>query len=107
MLMTFDEFQKANLRVVTIIAAERVPKSEKLLRLTMDAGNYSKQIIAGIGTAYEPEYLVGKQIPVIANLQPRYFLGIISQGMILCASTDAAPVILNPEQEVPGGTTVR
>ncbi|HYU32686.1 MAG TPA: methionine--tRNA ligase, partial [Thermoanaerobaculia bacterium] len=107
-LITIDKFFETELKVGTIQAAERVPKSEKLIKLSVDVGEESpRQIVAGIGLAYQPEELVGKQVAVVANLQPAKLMGVESQGMLLAASLDGKPVLLHPEKQVPSGTQVK
>jgi len=107
-LITIDKFFETELKVGTIQAAERVPKSEKLIKLQVDLGEESpRQIVAGIGLAYQPEDLVGKQVAVVANLQPAKLMGIESQGMILAASIDGKPVLLHPDTQVAAGSKVK
>jgi methionyl-tRNA synthetase len=105
-MINIDEFKKIELRVAKVLGAERVEGSEKLLNHTLELGEEKRQVIAGIGKSYEPEYLVGKNIVIVANLEPRSLMGLESQGMILAAGTDGGPVILVPEKEVPSGSTV-
>ena len=107
-MIDIDKFFETELRVATIKVAERVPKSNKLLRLEVDLGSEVRQLVAGIGKAYEPEALVGRQVVVVANLQPAKLMGVESQGMVLAASPDGGdPVLLHPERAVPPGTRVR
>ena len=83
----YDDFAKVQLRVATVLAAEAVEKSKKLLRLQVDLGNEQRQILAGIKEHYSPEEMVGKQIIVVANLAPREVIkGQVSNGMLLAAS---------------------
>jgi methionyl-tRNA synthetase len=104
--MTLDEFKNCDLRVGKIISAERVEGSEKLLRLQVDLGE-PRQILSGIAKAYAPEDLVGKQVVIIANLEPRMMMGFESQGMLLAASgEDGKPVILTLGEDVPAGTRI-
>lgn len=105
--MTIDEFRQVDLRVGKVVSAERVPGSEKLLKLQVDMGE-SRQIIAGIGKAYALEGLVGKEIVVVANLEPRELMGLASQGMLLAAHGDGGsePVILVPDSAVPPGSKI-
>ena len=90
------------------MAAERLPKSKKLLKLSVDAGEATpRTILAGIAESYEPEAVVGRSIVIVANLKPREMMGMVSQGMVLAASTDGGPAMLvNPDPAVPG-TRVR
>lgn len=105
-MINFDEFKKNELKVVKIISAERIEGSEKLLKLQVDIGAGQRQIIAGIGKAYEPENLIGKQIVIVANLEPRKLMGLESQGMVLCASDENGPVLVCPEKEVLPGADI-
>ena len=104
--MTIDEFQKMDLRVEKVLSVERVEGSEKLLKLSMDAGE-PKQIISGIAKAYAPEDLIGKEVVIIANLDPRMMMGLESQGMILAAhGENGEPIVLTVEREVPAGSKI-
>jgi methionyl-tRNA synthetase len=106
--ISIDQFFQAELKVGTIAAAEPVPKSNKLLKLAVDIGESSpRQLVAGIALAYKPEELVGKQVVVVANLQPAKLMGVESQGMVLAASLDGKPVLLHPDVPVPNGTRVK
>lgn len=106
-MITIDDFKKVELKVGKIKNAERVPGSEKLLKLEVDLGETTyRQILAGIGVAYVPEALVEKEIIVVANLEPRRLMGLESQGMLLAAEGDA-PVILMPERDVLPGSSIR
>ena len=107
-LISIDRFFETELKVATINAAERVPKSDKLIKLTVDVGEESaRTLVAGIGLAYQPEDLVNKQVIVVANLQPAKLMGVESQGMVLAASIDGKPVLLHPAAQVPNGTRVK
>jgi len=106
-MISFEDFQKIDLRVAKIITAEKIEGSEKLLRLEIDLGNEKRQIIAGIGKFYKPEILINKEIIVVANLEPKKLMGFESQGMLLAADIDGEPVILMPEKAVLAGTKVR
>ena len=107
-LVTIDQFFQTELKVATILAAEPVPKSNKLLKLSVDVGEGGpRTLVAGIALAYKPEELVGKQVVVVANLQPAKLMGVESNGMVLAASLDGKPVLLHPAAEVPNGTRVK
>jgi len=82
---TFDEFQKMDIRVGTIIAAEKMPKSDKLLKLTVDTGLDKRTVLSGIAKFYAPEQIIGQQVVLLVNLAPRKMMGVESQGMILMA----------------------
>ena len=104
--MTIDEFRNVELRVAKIVAAERVEGSEKLLKLQVDMGE-PRQIVSGIGKAYAPEALVGKEVVIVANLEPRELMGLTSQGMLLAAHGEAgAPVLLFPDSKVAPGSAI-
>jgi methionyl-tRNA synthetase len=105
--ITIDDFKRLQIRIATITAAEPVPKSTKLLKLTLDVGGETRTIVAGIAEDYTPDQLVGKQIPVLVNLQPALIRGIVSEGMMLAADVDGRAVLLHPDREVPSGSTVR
>lgn len=111
-MATIEEFSTLDLRVGAVVRAERITGSDKLLRLEVDIGETSgdltvlRQIVAGIGLAYEPEAIIGKQIIVIANLEPRKLMGVESQGMLLAAS-DGSPVLLTTEKPVSPGSKIR
>jgi methionine--tRNA ligase beta chain len=105
-IITFDDFQKLDIRVGTIIEAEKVPNSIKLLKLTIDFGDFKRQILAGIATRYNPEDLINKQIPVVVNLAPRKMAGLVSQGMILAVGDEEVEALLFPTEEVKSGASV-
>jgi len=105
-MINFEEFSKIDLRVVKIIKAERVENSEKLIKLEVDGGKEKRQIIAGIGKYYKPGDLVGREIIMVWNLEPKILFGLESQGMLLAARDEEKPIILIPEKEVPVGAKV-
>jgi methionyl-tRNA synthetase len=104
-----EEFARIKLVVGTVKLAERVPKSNKLVRMEVDLGEPQlRQIVAGIGKRYQPEELVGRQIVVVSNLKPATLMGVESRGMVLAATEpDGAPVLLAPGSEVPNGSGVK
>lgn len=103
--ISYDEFSKCDLRVVTIMNANRIEGSEKLLILNVSLGTEERQIIAGIGRQYEPEQLIGRQVVIIANLEPRMLMGMTSQGMLLAAG-DSDPVLLQPDKPLEPGSKI-
>jgi len=106
-LITIGDFAKVELKIGKVLNAERVKKSDKLIRLQVNTGEV-RQIVAGIGKAYTPEELVGKKIVVVTNLQPAKLMGIESSGMILAATgSDGVPVILIPEKYVEEGAKIK
>jgi methionyl-tRNA synthetase len=105
-LLTFDEFKRVQLRVARVISAERVTGTDKLLRLMIDLGGEQRQIVAGIGRAYEPADLVGRAIVVVANLQPAKIRGTESNGMLLAAVDGDRVALVVPDAEVSPGSEV-
>lgn len=85
MSITIEDLQKIDLRVGKVLEAKRVEGTNKLILLKISLGNETRNIVAGIGDQYEPEYLIGKNLVIVANLKPKIIRGIESQGMILCA----------------------
>lgn len=106
-MSSIEDFLKLSIKIGTIRKAEKVKGSSKLLKLDIDLGHEKRQILAGIGEKYDPIGLKGKQIPVLANLDPRMLMGQESQGMILAVDTDGEPVLLHPEEKVANGAQVR
>ena len=105
--VSFDEFGKMDIRVSTIIAAEKVAKTKKLLKLTVDTGIDTRDIVSGIAEHYKPEDLIGKQVLVLINLDPRTLKGIESSGMILMGSDASGKlVLLSPQESVNSGAIV-
>ena len=104
--LSFDEFMKLTLRVAKVVAAEAIPKSNKLLKVTVDLGTEQRTVVAGIARAYSPETLVGRTVVVVANLNKAKLMGVESNGMILAATDpDQNPVLLtldDPEKAPPG-----
>jgi len=106
--ISIEDFQKIQLKVAKVLTAERVPKSNKLLKLQVDLGSEQRQIVAGIGKKYAPEDIVGKTIVVVANLKPAKLLGVESQGMVLAAGgKDVLGLVTLVESEIDPGTQVR
>ncbi|MBQ1753651.1 MAG: methionine--tRNA ligase subunit beta, partial [Bacteroidales bacterium] len=105
--VSFEDFGKMDIRTATVLAAERVPKTDKLLKLTIDTGLDQRVIVSGIAQYYTPEEMVGKQICILANLQPRTIRGIESKGMILMAKQiDGKMRIVTPEERLTNGATI-
>ena len=106
--ISYDDFEKLDLRVGKVIAAEKVPKADKLLNLTVDLGFEKRTILSGIAEYYKPEELVGKLVTVVANLAPRKIRGIESQGMLLMAGNDFGKLYsVGPEQDIEPGSVVK
>jgi methionyl-tRNA synthetase len=107
--ISIEDFQKVRLRTAKIVAAERVPKSNKLIRLEVDLGDERRQIVAGIAAQYEPEALLGRNVVVVTNLKPAKLMGVESNGMVLAASVGEAgvPALLDVPADVPPGSKVK
>ncbi len=105
--IAIEDFQRVDLRVAEVLAAEAVPKSRKLLRLTVSLGDEQRTVVAGIAEHYAPADLVGKKVVVVANLQPATLMGITSQGMILAGSADTKTAVLALDRDLPAGAKVR
>ena len=104
---TFDDFGKMDIRTATVLEAERVPKTDKLLKLTIDTGIDRRVIVSGIAEFYSPEEMVGKQICILANLKPRTIKGIESKGMILMArQNDGKMRFITPQESLVNGAEI-
>lgn len=107
-MLTIDEFSRVELRVATVLSAEAHPNADRLLVLRIDLGSEQRQLVAGIRKHYAPEELVGKQVVVVANLQPATLRGVESQGMVLAATDDEGRLsLVTPEREVGVGSKVK
>jgi len=105
--ITYDDFAKLDLRVGTILQAEKVEKADKLLKLLVDIGTEQRTVVSGIAMHFAPEEIVGKQVTLVANLAPRKMRGIESQGMILMAEDNGKLVFVNPANAVKEGSEVK
>jgi methionyl-tRNA synthetase len=107
-IITYDDFMKTHLKVAEVIEAERVPKSEKLLKLKVKSGDEERQIIAGIAKDYSPEDIKGKKVVVVANLKPAKLMGMESQGMVLAVENEEGKLqVLSVDNSVKSGTRVK
>ena len=108
--VSFDDFMKIELRVATVLAAEAIPKSKKLLKVTVDVGSGERTIVAGVARSYEPDTLVGRSVVIVANLEKAKLMGVESNGMMLAATDpDGQPVLLTVDDSAaaPAGSRVR
>jgi methionyl-tRNA synthetase len=107
--IAIDDFMKVQLKVAKVLAAEAVPKSKKLIKLSVEVGEPApRTILAGIAEAYQPEQLVGRTIVIVANLKPAKLMGIESNGMVLAASTEGGlPMLVAVDESMPAGSRVR
>jgi len=104
----FEDFQKMDVRVGTVLSCERVPKANKLLQFLIDDGLEKRTIVSGIAKFYKPKELVGKQVCFVANLAPRKLKGIVSEGMILSAENpDGSLSVIVSDREVKPGSEVK
>jgi len=101
-----DEFGKIELRVAEVIAAEALPKSKKLLKLTLSLGSEQRTVVAGIAEHYAPAELIGKKVVIVANLEAAKLMGVESNGMVLAASVGGKLAVLTLERDLPPGAKV-
>jgi methionyl-tRNA synthetase len=104
--ITLEEFSKIDLRVATVVHAERIPRAKKILKLEVDLGQ-KRTIVAGIAEQYSPEELVGKQIIIVANLKPAKLMGILSNGMLIAAVADSGPILATMDKPAEPGTPLK
>ena len=107
MNIPYEDFLKMSLKIGRIKEANLHPNADKLYVLKVDLGQREAQIVAGIRANYSQQELIGKQVVVLENLQPKALRGVESQGMVLAASGEAGPVLLFPEKEVPIGCRIK
>ncbi len=112
-MCSFDDFKNIKLVIGKIMEAERVERSEKLLNLKVDLGERDeegkprfREILSGIGKVYIPDELLGREVVVVSNLEPRSLMGVESQGMLLATSDESGIVLLRPERDVTPGSSV-
>ena len=105
-MVNFDDFKKLDLRIAKILKAEKIEGSNKLLKFQIDIGDEEKQLVAGLAGHYNPENLVGREIVVVVNLEPKKLMGVESQGMLLAASKDNDIVLLQPDREIEPGSKI-
>ena len=106
-MITFDDFNKLDIRIATILEAESVPETDKLLKLKIDLGDEQRELVAGIAEDYKPEDIKGKQIPILINLEPKTIKGIESKGMILAVDIEGKAILLHPDKKVDNGSKIR
>ncbi len=107
--ITIDDFAKVEMRTGQVVSAERVPDTQKLLKLMVDIGSEVRQVVAGIAEVYTPEQLVGMKVVVVVNLAPRKLRGVESNGMVLAATVGEAqkPVLVTFKEDVPNGARLK
>lgn len=105
-MINIDDLHKVEIKIGTVLEAERIPESEKLLRLVVDLGEEKpRQILSGIAAYAEPETLTGKQLAFVTNLEPRMMMGLESQGMLFAVGNGESFAFLSPDRSVPPGTS--
>ncbi|MBI3366224.1 hypothetical protein HY041_01175 [Candidatus Roizmanbacteria bacterium] len=102
----FEDFAKLQILMGTVVEAERVPNTNKLLRVVVDMGNEKKQVVAGFGHKHAPEELIGKQVPIVVNIEKAEIRGVESNGIFMAIDDEVATFLL-PEKPVPNGSKVR
>ena len=106
--VSFEDFTKIDMRTATVLEAEKVPNTDKLLKLTIDTGIDIRTIVSGIAEYFNPQDMVGKQISIVANLEPRKIKGIESKGMILMAEdTEGKLVLVSPLENIGNGSVIK
>lgn len=98
--ITIDEFERVKLCTAKVLDCVKVPKSSKLLQLTLEVGDETRTVVSGIAKSYEPEYLIGKTVVIVKNLKPAKLMGIESRGMVLCGEEDGKIIFVTPEKEM-------
>jgi methionine--tRNA ligase beta chain len=107
-MITFDDFKKLEIKIGKVKSVEKVADADKLLKFIIDIGSEERQIIAGMAEFFtDPSVLVGKEMPILINIEPRAFRGHKSHGMIIAADVNGHPILLHPEKEIPAGSIVR
>ncbi|MEI8229863.1 MAG: methionine--tRNA ligase [Candidatus Peregrinibacteria bacterium] len=107
-MITFDDFKKLEIKIGKVKSVERVPDTDKLLKFIFDVGSEERQIMAGMAEFFiDPSSLIGKEMPILMNIEPRSFRGYQSHGMIIAADVGGHPILLHPEREIPAGSIIR
>lgn len=106
-MITIDDFKKVELKVGRVLSAESIEGSDKLLKLQVDLGSEQRQILSGIAKYYQTHDLVGRQIVVIVNLEPRQMMGLESNGMVIAAGDGEIVALLAPDKDLPAGSSIR
>jgi len=106
-MASIEDFKKLELKIAEIKEVSDHPNADRLYVITLDLGDKTKQVVAGIKTSYQKEDLIGKQVVVVDNLEPAVLRGVESQGMLLAVSDEAGIVIVSPERKMKLGSTVK
>lgn len=106
-MISYDDFKKVEMKIGTVISAQRIPNTDKLINCTVDIGDENhRTIVSGIAEFYEPEELIGKQFPYVTNLEPRTICGVESRGMIIAISGEHGLSTMSPDKEVNPGSVI-
>lgn len=105
-MLKFDDFTKLEMRVGTVVEAERVIGTDRLIRVIVDVGNEKRQVVAGFGHKHTPEELVGKQIPIVMNVEPAMIRGVQSNGIFMALADENATLLI-PQHTVPNGSKIK
>lgn len=106
-MFKFEDFSKLEIKIGTIVEAERVQGTDKLLRIIVDLGSEKRQVIGGFGHKYSPESLLTKQAAIVLNIEPAVIRGVESNGIFIAIDTGTEPMLLVPESPVPNGSKVK
>lgn len=107
-MVTFEDFKKLEIKVGKVISVEKVLDADKLLKFVFDLGDEQRQIIAGMAEFFpDLSVLIGKEMPILVNIEPRNFRGNTSHGMIIAADVGGHPIFLHPEKDIPAGSIVK
>lgn len=105
--ISFEDWSKLDIRIGKVLKAEKVEGTDKLMRLEIDIGDEKRQVVAGIADVYKIKEIIGKEIPILVNLEAKNIKGVESKGMVLAVDVNGKPILLCPEKEVPVGSKVR
>lgn len=106
-MINYDDFSKLDIRIGTILEAEKVEGADKLLKLKVDLGDEQRILVAGIAETYSPEEVIEKQVPILTNLEPKKLRGIESNGMILAVDVEGKATLIHPDKQIPNGSRIR
>lgn len=107
-MITFEDFKKIEIKIGKVVSVEKVPDTDKLLKFIFDLGTEQRQIIAGLAEYFaDPQELIGKEMPILTNIEPRTLRGLTSHGMVLVADNNEGIALLHPSTEVPPGSIVK
>lgn len=107
-MITFDDFKKLEIRIGKVVSVEKITETDKLLKFIFDLGDEKRQIIAGMAEFFpDLSKLIGKEMPILVNIEPRKFKGYKSEGMIMAADVGGKPILLHPEKDIPPGTIIK